>query len=80
MAIKIIALSSEPNETILPQESAKGKKYLSSSFSNAFGWINCHIFTILDPIKTKHHFIPHVILVQMIHKRSRDNKMAAEHC
>jgi len=30
--------------------------------------------------KSKRHFIPHVILVQMMYKRSRANKMATEHC
>jgi len=30
--------------------------------------------------KFKSHFIPHVILVQMIYKRSRANKMATKHC
>jgi len=29
---------------------------------------------------SKRHFIPHVILVQMIYKRSRADKMAAERC
>jgi len=58
----------------------KIKNNLSSSFSNTSKWINGHNLAILHCIKnSKRHFIPHVILVQMIYKRSHANKMAAEH-
>jgi len=57
----------------------KIKNNLFSSFSNTSKWINGHILAIPHAIKkSKCHFIPHMILVQMIYKRSRANKMAAE--
>jgi len=61
-------LPSKPAETILPQESA-------SEWINGITWP----FFILAK-NSKRHFIPHMILVQMIYKRSRGDKMAAKYC
>jgi len=81
MAIKIITSLSEPNEIILPQEDSEDKKYpffflLSRSKKEILD-----NFAILHPIKkTKCHLISHMILVQIMYKRSRANKMAVVHC
>jgi len=59
----------------------KIKKQPSSSFSNVSEWINSHNLAILHYIKnSKRHFIPHVILVQVIYKRSHANKMTTKRC
>jgi len=82
MAIKNVASLSKPDETSsFFKNPLKIKNNLSSSFSNASKWINGHILAILHVIKkTKCHFIAHVILIQIIYKKSLADKMAAERC
>jgi len=67
MAIKIVASLSKPDEIILPQESAKNKK---QPFFFLFKRMRMDKWPYLGHTsyskKSKCHFIPHVILVQMI--------------